>query len=362
MTNSLSDLYIMMQKILLIANDPAVKAITSDILELAHYEVLLATDAKNGVELAAAHPPDVVITELNMPGLDGYGVMHLLQNYSWFYDTLFIVLCGACDKGELRRAMSMGADDVIIKPFDGTELLSTLEVRLKKRDQLVKSNGHAESVQPVRQETEKELLQRLVSDRNIDRYNRRQLIYKQGDRPTKLFYVLNGKARSFNTHPDGKDLAIELYGPGDFLGFTDIIRNVNYAESVETIDYAELAVIPRAEFEELLFSNQAAARRFIDLVVNRATIMQHRLVWLAYHTLRQKVAAALLHLKSKYGNGQADNFEINLNRTVFASIAGTATESSIRTLGDFRAEKIVEMDGDGTIRIINEKKLTQLVS
>jgi CRP-like cAMP-binding protein len=351
-----------MRKILLIANDPAIRAMTTDILALAHYQVLLAQDGKNGVELAEAEHPDVIITELAMSGLDGYGVMHLLQSYPWFYNTLFIVLCAACDKTELRRAMSMGADDVIIKPFDGTELLSCIEVRSKKREWLSKNNGHA--VVPVSQptQTEKELMMHLISDRNIDRYNRRQLIYKRGDRPTKLFYLINGKARSFNTHPDGKDLAIDLYGPGDFLGYADILKNHNYVESVETIDYVELAVIPRGDFEQLVFQNTVFARRFIDLVVTRSKMMEQRLLWMAYHTLRQKVAAALLHLMDKYGNGSQEPFEINLNRSIFASIAGTATESSIRTLGEFRSEKLIELETDGTIRVLNQKRLAQLVS
>jgi CRP-like cAMP-binding protein len=350
-----------MQKILLIASDPAIRSMTTEILELAHYQVLLAPDGKNGVELASSEHPDVIITEVVMPGLDGYGVMHLLQSYPWFYNTLFIALCGACDKAELRRAMSMGADDVIIKPFDGTELLSCIEVRCKKRESLIKSNGHAHSAATAPHQTEKELMLQLISDRNIDRYSRRQLIIKKGDRPTKLFYLINGKVRSFTTHPDGKDLAIELYGPGDFLGYTAILKNVNYAESVESIDYAELAVIPRSDFEELVYKNSLVAKRFIDLMVTRSAVMEERLLWMAYHTLRQKVAAALLHLMSKYGNGHQDAFEINLNRSVFASIAGTATESSIRTLGEFRSEKLIELETDGTIRVINQKRLAQLV-
>ena len=83
---------------------------------------------------------------------------------------------------------------------------------------------------------------------------------------------------------------------------------------------------------------------------------------MAYHTLRQKVAAALLHLMDKYGNGSQEPFEINLNRSIFASIAGTATESSIRTLGEFRSEKLIELETDGTIRVLNQKRLAQLVS
>jgi CRP-like cAMP-binding protein len=99
----------------------------------------------------------------------------------------------------------------------------------------------------------------------------------------------------------------------------------------------------------------------MEKIASRAVRMQNRLLWLAYHSLRQKVAAALLHLKSKYDQPANGSFAINMNRAAFASIAGTAIESSIRTLSEFKAEHLIELEQDGTIRLLNEKKLQQLV-
>ena len=350
----------MAQKILLIANDPAVRAATCDILELANYQVFQAADGKSGVEQALSDIPDIIISEVGMPGLDGFGVLHLLQHKPWFGNVLFIMLCSSMNKTELRKAMEMGADDVIIKPFEGTELLSCLETRIRKKEQGAKLRRDTELGTPLI-ETEKELQEFLVKDRNIDRYNRKQLVIREGDRPTKVFYIVVGKARSYKTHPDGKDLVIDLYGPGDYIGYADVLNDTNYSETVETLDYTELALIPRRDFEEVIRNNTIATRKFIQRVINRSSRMQNRLLWLAYHSLRQKVAAALLQLKEKYGCTPDGNFEINLNRTAFASIAGTATESSIRTLGEFKAERLIELEGDGTIRLLNEKKLSQMI-
>jgi CRP-like cAMP-binding protein len=350
----------MTYKILLIVNDPEIRASSCEILELASYQVLQASDGKNGVEQAIAEHPDIIVTELEMPGLDGFGVLHLLQNKPWFANALFIVLCGVLDKKELRKAMEMGADDVIVKPFEGAELLSCIETRIRK--QLLRQQLHpsADSLKPSLQ-TESELLSYLIQDRNIDRYNKKQIVIKEGDRPTKVYYVLCGKARSFKTHPDGKDLVIDLYGPGDYIGFPDLLNGANYSETVETLDYTELAIIPRKDFEEVIQSSTIASKKFIEKLIQRSCQLQNRLLWLAYHSLRQKVAAAILQLKEKYSCTPNGYFEINLNRAAFASIAGTATESSIRTLGEFKAEHLIELEADGTIRLLNEKKLAELI-
>lgn len=354
------DLYIMKHKILLIASEPSVRSCVSEILELADYNLLQANDGKTGVEVASAETPDVVITDLSLAGLDGYGVLHLLQAKPWFGNAVFIVLCAACDKNELRKAMELGADDVIIKPFEGTELLSSLETRIRKKE-LGGQWRKKEDMVALIAETEKEMQDYLIKDRNVDRYNKKQVIIKEGERPTKLYYMISGKARSFKTHPDGKDLVIELYGPGDYLGFVEIINGTNHEETVEAIDFTELALIPRHDFEELISKNGMASRKFMEKVARRAISMQNRLLWLAYHSLRQKVAAALLQLKSKYEQPPNGSFAINMNRAAFASIAGTAIESSIRTLSEFKAERLIEMEQDGTIRLLNEKKLQQLV-
>lgn len=350
----------MAYKILLIVNDPEIRSSTCEILELASYQVIQASDGKYGIEQAIAERPDIIVTEITMPGLDGFGVLHLLHSKPWFGNVLFIVLCSVLDKKELRRAMEMGADDIIVKPFEGTELLSCIEARIRK--QQLRQIGHLpiDVAKPTLQ-SENELLSYLIQDRNIDRYNKKQLIIKEGERPTKVYYMVCGKARSFKTHPDGKDLVIDLYGPGDYIGFEDLLSGSNYSETVETLDYTELAIIPRKDFEEVIQSSTLASKKFIEKLIQRSARLQNRLLWLAYHSLRQKVAAAILQLKQKYNSTPNGTFEINLNRAAFASIAGTATESSIRTLGEFKAEQLIELEADGTIRLVNEKKLSELV-
>jgi CRP/FNR family cyclic AMP-dependent transcriptional regulator len=85
------------------------------------------------------------------------------------------------------------------------------------------------------------------------------------------------------------------------------------------------------------------------------------LLGLAYNSLRKKVADALIAIYRKYNATQNEGFTIDISRENLATIAGTATESLIRTLGDFKNEKLIEIN-DGSITILNEKKLENLVN
>jgi CRP-like cAMP-binding protein len=96
-------------------------------------------------------------------------------------------------------------------------------------------------------------------------------------------------------------------------------------------------------------------------MLSKSSELELRLVWIAYNSLRQKVAAALVFLKRKYAKPNQDSFCINLNRSVFASIAGTAKESSIRILSEFKEENLIDIQDDGSILIKAENKLIDII-
>ena len=349
-----------MKKILLIENDHQNRISTEEILTLANYKVSSAENGRSGFEIAKKEQPDIIIAPFNMPGLDGFGLLRLLQKQEWFNQTAFFFLSDNFCKNDLRNAMDNGADDILFKPYDGLDLLTAIESRVNKI-QLISGNNHNEHSHQIASASEREVLDSFINNRNIIRLNKRQTLFTEGERPTKLFYVMEGKLRSFKTHPDGKELAIELFGPGDFIGFSEIIKECNYLETIETIEQSKIAIIPRTEFEELIQQHAIIYKRFTKLMIIKNLEMERRLVWVAYNSLRQKVAAALLYLKAKYGDQNLGPFCINLNRGVFASIAGTAKESSIRVLSEFKSERLIDIDEDGTIKVAEDKPLKDIL-
>ena len=346
-----------MKKILLIEDNQNIRENTAEILELANYKVFTAENGKTGVEAALEHKPDLIICDIMMPVLDGYGVLHLLHKNPTVQNTPFIFLTAKTERSDMRKGMELGADDYLTKPFEGAELLNAVESRLKKAD-LIKQefspdlNGVNEL---MRISSGKEILESFTSDRNIERYKRKQIIYSEGNRPSRLYYVQKGKIKTYKSNEDGKELVIGLYTKGDFLGYVALLQGTAYKEMAEAMEDTELAIIPKEDFEELMNANLHVAKKFITMLAKNVGEKEEQLLKMAYNSLRKKVADTLITLHKKY------NTEIDISRENLAAIAGTATESMIRTLGDFKSEKLIDIK-DGSIVILNEKKLETLLN
>jgi CRP/FNR family cyclic AMP-dependent transcriptional regulator len=351
-----------MKKILLIEDNDEIRENTAEILELSNYKVLTAENGKRGVELAMGNKPDLIVCDIMMPVLDGYGVLMTLQKNSETQNIPFIFLTAKAERNDFRKGMELGADDYITKPFEGSELLNAIEGRLRKVDLLKQElQGGIQGVDQLLYASGiRETLQSMTEGRNIIKYKKKQQAYTEGNRPTRLFYLQKGKIKTFKTNEYGKELVIGLYNEGDFFGYTALLEGTAYHETAEALEETELAVIPREDFEQLVYSNREIAQKFIKLLVKNVSEKENQLLGIAYNSLRKKVAEALVTLKNKF-KGSNENFSIDISRENLASVAGTATESLIRTLTDFRSEKIIDIV-NGNIQIINEKKLENLMN
>ncbi len=345
-----------MKKILLIEDNDDVRNNTAEILELASYKVSTAGNGKAGVEMALKEKPDLIICDIMMPVLDGYGVLYSLQRNEETMNTPFIFLTAKTEKSDIRKGMESGADDYITKPFSGTELLNAVESRLKKLELL----KHQYSLQPNQsKETSGDMIRRLIEGRNTNKYKKKQVIYFEGNRPSRLFYIVSGKVKTYKTNDDGKELVVELFSKGDFLGYTPLLEGTNYKKTGEAIEETELAIIPKDDFDELINSSHEVARTFIKLLAKNVREKEEHLLGLAYNSLRKKVATALLTLEDKYNPELKENFSIDISRENLATIAGTATESLIRTLADFKSEHIIDME-HGHIVLRNKARLQNM--
>lgn len=352
-----------MKKILLIEDNEDIRSNTAEILELTNYEVIVAENGKVGIEKAIEHKPDLIICDIMMPLLDGYGVLHAVHKNDAIKNTPFIFLTAKTERSDFRKGMELGADDYITKPFSGTELLNAVDSRLNKIDLIRQQiTPGLEGLQHLIQtSTNNNTLQSITEDRNINKYKKKQIVYSEGNHPNRLYYIVKGKVKTYKTNEDGKELVTELYSPGDFLGYVSLLEGSIYKDTATAMEETELAVIPKEDFENLINNNKEVAMQFIRLLAKNISDKEKQLVELAYNSLRKKVARALTTLQLKYPQKSKDNFAIDISRESLASIAGTATESLIRTLSDFRIEKLIDIK-DGCIVIINQKKLEQLLS
>lgn len=350
-----------MKKVLLIEDNEDIRNNTAEILELSNYRVEVADNGKTGIEKALTFQPDLIICDIMMPELDGYGVLHAVHKNISIKNTPFIFLTAKAERSDFRKGMEMGADDYITKPFTGTELLDAVDSRLKKIDRLKEEILPGIEGLDYLMKSSGRNLEDLSTGRNINKYKKKQVIYMEGNHPTRLFYIQKGKVKVYNTNDNGKQLVTELYGAGDFFGYTALLEGTVYKDSAEAMEETEVAIIPKKDFDELINHDYHVARKFIELLAKDVSEKQSQLLGLAYNSLRKKVAEALIMLQKKYDPEKNPGFVINISRENLANIAGTATESLIRTLTDFRSEKLVDIE-DGDIIILNRDKLNNLLN
>lgn len=351
-----------MQKILLIEDNDDIRNNTAEILELSNYEVITAENGKVGVEKALEHKPDLIICDIMMPVLDGYGVLHAIHKNEAIKNTPFIFLTAKTERSDFRKGMELGADDYITKPFDGTELLNAVDSRLRKLALLKKDLAPGLEGLDILVETSfgKNVLQTFAEGRNTNLLKKKQTVYSEGNHPIRLYYIIKGKVKTYRTNDDGKELATDIYVPGDFIGYIALLEGGVYKDTAEALEDTELAIIPKEDFEELVNNNKEVAQKFIRLLAKNISDKENQLLGLAYNSLRKKVAEAIVKLQQKYQSG-TEPFVIDISRESLATIAGTATESLIRTLSDFKSEKMIDIQ-NGAIKVLDPKKLASLIN
>lgn len=143
------------------------------------------TNGKKGVELALKEKPDLIVCDIMMPELDGYGVLHLLRKNEDTQSIPFIFLTAKTERTDLRKGMEMGADDYITKPFEDIELLNAIEVRLKKAEIFdhkysMSPQGISEFLKDVK---DTGILDKLAGQYSIETYLKKQMLYQEGKRP-----------------------------------------------------------------------------------------------------------------------------------------------------------------------------------
>jgi CRP-like cAMP-binding protein len=353
----------MKHRILLIEDNAELRENTAEILLLANYEIDTAENGKIGIEKALLHKPDLIICDIMMPVLDGYGVLHLLNKNESLSTIPLIFLTAKSERSDFRKGMEMGADDYITKPFTDIELLTAVESRIKKITSLKRSfpPGPEGIQQLISVFGGTAALEKMIAESDEDHYAKKQVLYTEGNHPHRLYYLKSGKVKCFIENESGKVLTTSLYGAGDFFGYTALLEELPYKETAETMDDSVIVAIPADEFKTLLSRNMEASRQFIQLLSKNVAEKEQQLLSIAYNSLRKRVAAALSALSKKYGEPGTSPFTLTFSREDLANIAGTATESLIRTLSDFKQEKLIDINGS-TITILRGDALEHMLN
>jgi len=352
-----------MKTILLIEDDLVMRENTAELLELANYTVLTAANGKIGVSLAKKYIPNIIICDIMMPELNGYGVLQIISKDITTKHIPFIFLSAKIEHKDIRKGMNMGADDYITKPFDESELYSAIESRLAKAAILEEKTEINLGKETDSETNENELktlnqLKNYFSDLAEEySFNASEIIYHEGDNSNFIYLIKKGIVKTYKIDEQGKELITELRKEDDFFGFTSFSHNVPHQEYAAAIEDTIVLRISNKELKEILQKNHELTLELFDYLNDNVSEIKEHLLEMAYSSVRKKTATTILQFSEKIK--KTPNICVQILRSDLASIAGIATETFIRTLSDFKREGLIDVDGRN-IKILNLEKLKRI--
>jgi CRP/FNR family cyclic AMP-dependent transcriptional regulator len=350
-----------MRKILLIDDDEDFRESVAEILQLSNYVTLTAPDGKTGVEKALKEKPDLIICDVSMPQMDGFSVLHILSRHPETASIPFIFMTGKNELTDIRKGMGMGADDYLVKPFNEADLLNSIEMRLSKfNSSKCKLTDTQQNIITFIKEIQLGgSVSTSILSASVQKHKKKSVLYSEGQKASAVYFVVKGKIKEYMINEDGKELITNMYAKGDFIGYTTILENTYYNETVQIIEDSELLIITKRDFLQLINNNLQVANEFIGKLSHNILIKDQKLLQLAYSSLRKKVATGILEVIDKFQEKHNGKPIIEISREDLANVVGSAQESLSRTLKEFRNEQLIDIF-EGNIIVLNDLKLRRL--
>ena len=350
-----------MKKVLIIEDDATLRENTAELLELVGYQVITASNGKIGIEKVIKHIPDLIICDIMMPELNGYGVLQILSKNSSLNSIPFIFISAKTDALDIRKGMNLGADDYLTKPFDESELFSAIESRLDKAENQNKIVQEVTLHNSERNDdglkTLKDLQNYFNKSAEVVFFGEDEIIYYEGLKSNHIFFIESGVVKTHIVDEQGKELITALYRENDFFGFSSFSKEIPYREIATAVEATKAYKITKSELKDVLKNNFSLSLKLIDYVTENITEINEHLLEMAYSSVRKKTAHSILEFSKKMKNQTKKS--INISRSDLASIAGIATETFIRTISDFKKEGIIDVKGRN-IKILDMDKLKKL--
>ncbi|MCL7752434.1 response regulator [Polaribacter sp. Z022] len=347
-----------MKKILLIEDDEVLRENTTELLELSNYQVYNAENGKVGIKVAKEIIPDIIVCDIMMPELDGYGVLEALTNNDITKHIPFIFLSAKTERKDVRKGMDLGADDYITKPFTEDELISAIESRIAKAS-ILKERREEKNETEVEEEIRSLNDLKNYFDDNGETFHfpKDAIIYKEGNNSNYIYLIISGLIKCHKLDEQGKQLTTALYKEDDLFGYTSFTQNLAYQESATAIQKTELVGLSKKALTSVLNKNHKVTLELIELLTGDLAVVKDQLLQMAYSSVSKKTASTILKFAEKLNRKPEE--QIKISRIDLASVAGIATETLIRTMSNFKKQGIIEIEGR-TIRILDINRLQEM--
>lgn len=204
-----------------------------------------------------------------------------------------------------------------------------------------------------------EELDQLPLEHGPDQYAKSAMIYEEGSRINGFYLVCRGILKIFKTGFDGKDQIIRFAKPGDIMGFRSTITGELACTTSKAIEDAEILYVPAEFVKSFVQNNGNFAMDLLEIACQELGEANDYITDIAQKNVRERLAEVLIQLKWTFDLDRDNYLQISLTREELANIVGTATESVIRLLSEFKQDKLIELHGR-RIKILEEAKLIKM--
>jgi CRP-like cAMP-binding protein len=199
----------------------------------------------------------------------------------------------------------------------------------------------------------------LNFEKDFRQYRRGEVLYEEGSRISGFYCINRGIIKVFKTGFDGKEQIIRFAKPGDIIAYRSVLSNEPACTTAKVIEDAGVCFIPAHILTDFVKENPLFSMEVMKLTCHELGMANEYITDIAQKTVRERLAEILLNLVNEFGL-DADNYlRISLTREELANIVGTATESVIRLLSEFKSDRYIELSGR-KIKILDQKALEKI--
>lgn len=204
-------------------------------------------------------------------------------------------------------------------------------------------------------------LQDIMLNKITETYKRGSIVYREGNRMKGFCCVHSGIIKIYKTGFDGKEQIIRFAKPGDIIGYRSVVSGEPACTTTEVIEEAVLCQIPTDILLNLVKNNGRFAVELLKLTCKELGEANSYITDIAQKTVKERLAEILIHLDDEFGEDSQGVFKISLTREELSNIVGTATESIIRLLSEFKSLGYIEINGR-KIKILDKPGLKYIAN
>ena len=202
----------------------------------------------------------------------------------------------------------------------------------------------------------------LGEDKGNNFYKKGQVIFYEGNYPHGLYCIYKGKVKISKLGEEGKEQIVRISGNADTVGYRSLLCNEAYKATATALEDSYVCYLSKKKFFEILESNNTLCINALQLLARELKQSEQQLVDITQKSVKERIAEVLLQLKNKFGvKEDGVTLDVRLTRREIGDMAGVTTETTIRTLSEFKHEKVIELSGKD-IKLIKLKQLQNIAN